>query len=275
MDKPILSGKAWEAREAAEVCPVPVTEITRDGGSRTAAKTLLTENRLAVRVNEQDAMRIVCTPTDLHELVLGRLLTEGIIQSADDIDVLYICPEGTRAEVILREGVLFRTSGTEETPTCCTNNHVLIEGRRDLKPVQPLAWEPAWIWKFEDRFAQDTRLHRLTHSSHSAFLMFRGDIRYEAEDIGRHNALDKVIGMALRDHIDRSECLLYTSGRVPVDMARKAIRAGIPVMVSKEAPTAESVLLAREYGLQLIGGVKKGRMDIYGKSSGDAFTSLS
>ena len=86
---------------------------------------------------------------------------------------------------------------------------------------------------------------------------------YEAEDIGRHNAIDKVIGMALRDDVDLHTSILYTTGRIPVDMARKCIMAGIPVMVSKEAPTVESVLLSKRYGLSLICNVKKDTMYIF------------
>ena len=78
-----------------------------------------------------------------------------------------------------------------------------------------------------------------------------GRILYQCEDLGRHNALDKAVGCALADGVPLGECVLYTSGRVPVDMVRKAIRAGVPALVSKTMPTVQSVELAEEYGLRL------------------------
>ena len=76
------------------------------------------------------------------------------------------------------------------------------------------------------------------------------------EDIGRHNALDKAVGSMLLAGVPLSECVLYTSGRVPMDMVRKAIRAGVPALVSKTMPTVQSLELAQEYGLQLLCGRK-------------------
>jgi len=194
--------------------------------------------------------------------VLGRLLTEGYIRCAEDIDLMYICPKGNEADVMLKGEIPLRPA-EDVTETCCTDNHVLLSTRRELEPVTPMEWQEDWIWTLDAEFQKDTLLHRLTHATHSAFLMKNGEILFEAEDIGRHNAIDKVVGMALRDDVDLQTAVLYTTGRIPVDMARKCIMAGIPVMVSKEAPTVESVLLAKQYGLTLICNVKHDTMCIY------------
>ena len=95
-------------------------------------------------------------------------------------------------------------------------------------------------------------LYRATRAVHSCFLLRAGRILYQCEDLGRHNALDKAVGCALADGVPLGECVLYTSGRVPVDMVRKAIRAGVPALVSKTMPTVQSVELAEEYGLRLL-----------------------
>ena len=80
---------------------------------------------------------------------------------------------------------------------------------------------------------------------------------YRCEDLGRHNALDKAVGCALTEGVPLAECVLFTSGRVPVDMVRKAIRAGVPALVSKSMPTVQSLELAEEYGLKLFIRQKK------------------
>lgn len=91
-------------------------------------------------------------------------------------------------------------------------------------------------------------LYRATHAVHSCLLLRAGKILYRCEDLGRHNALDKAVGCALTEGVPLAECVLFTSGRVPVDMVRKAIRAGVPALVSKSMPTVQSLELAEEYG---------------------------
>ena len=81
--------------------------------------------------------------------------------------------------------------------------------------------------------------------------------------IGRHNALDKVIGYALRHQIDLKECMVYSSGRIPTDMAMKAIYAGIPVLSSKASPTTEAIELAKTYRLTLICAARRDRMKVF------------
>ena len=155
----------------------PGAELVRlpQGGER----LLAVEHAAALLVNEQTAFRVVCTPELLPQLALGRLLTEGWIASADEVEQVAVC------------------------------------------------------------------------AVHSCFLLRAGRILYQCEDLGRHNALDKAVGCALADGVPLGECVLYTSGRVPVDMVRKAIRAGVPALVSKTMPTVQSVELAEEYGLRL------------------------
>ena len=99
-------------------------------------------------------------------------------------------------------------------------------------------------------------LYRATRAVHSCFVLHEGRILCACEDIGRHNALDKAVGSVPLAGVPLSECVLYTSGRVPMDMVRKAIRAGVPALVSKTMPTVQSLELAAEYGLQLLCGRK-------------------
>ena len=99
-------------------------------------------------------------------------------------------------------------------------------------------------------------LYRATRAVHSCFVLHKGEIVFACEDLGRHNALDKAVGCAVLAGLPLAECVLYTSGRVPLDMVRKAIRAGVPVLVSKSMPTVQSAELAAEYGLQLVCGRK-------------------
>ena len=114
-----------------------------------------------------------------------------------------------------------------------------------------------------DTFADGMPLHSVTFATHSCLLARRDEILFSCEDIGRHNALDKVIGYALRHQIDLTECMVYSSGRIPTDMAMKAIYAGIPVLSSKASPTTEAIELAKAYHLTLICAARRDRMKVF------------
>mgnify|MGYP002627283466 CR=1 FL=1 len=164
------------------------------------------------------------------------------------------------------------TPKEEEEPTCCTENHVYLRrlsgeeeetlapeekesgscGSNVAKPTCQAAWKKEWIFGLVNAFAQDSKLHKSTGGTHSCMLAVEDQILYQAEDIGRHNALDKAVGYAVRNQLDRRRCILFTTGRVPTDMLKKVIRAGIPILVSKAIPTADAVELAKANGIALI-----------------------
>lgn len=228
---------------------------------------LLSEHLMEVYINEILTMKLICTPQYLAELVLGRLLTAGIIHSMQEIESLYICETGNRAKLVVKhQNSISSRRFTETTPTCCTGNRILNDyfvHSGAMLPVQPIPWEASWISRLSDQFKKDTPLHRETFATHSCYLAMEDRILFHCEDIGRHNAMDKVIGYALRQGINLTHCIVYTSGRIPVDMAEKAVRAGIPILAGKTAVTAEAVRTAREYGLTLIGMARGNTMTLY------------
>ena len=185
-----------------------------------------TEHAAVIYVNEQPAFRVVCTPQLLPQLALGRLLTEGWIASAEEVEQISVCAEGLKVNIYL--------------------NHPLTARRAAAQEVDTLA----------AAMSAGLPLYQATHAVHSCFVLHEGRILCACEDIGRHNALDKAVGSVLLAGVPLSECVLYTSGRVPMDMVRKAIRAGVPALVSKTMPTVQSLELAAEYGLQFVCGRK-------------------
>ena len=255
----------YESIEQAKSAPCRV--VHRDGTTSDKNSLLLNEHIIEIYVSEVPAYRIVCSPSHLTELVLGRLLTEGIITSTDDINLLYLCKGGTRARVFLSDTSrqFSKNQSPETVATCCTGSKTLADfcRRSELKKVQPAAFSPEWIFSLAESVNTNTRLYSSTHSSHSCLLQRRGEILVCCEDVGRHNALDKAVGWALSHNVKLSECILYTSGRVPVDMTMKAIRSGVGVFVSKAAPTDKSVTLARQYGLTLIGSAHPDSYEIF------------
>lgn len=243
------------------------THFSSRGQSFRYPDDLVAEHTMEIYLNDTPAYEVVCSPTDLPELVLGRLLSNGVIQSTDEVELLYLCENGLRAKVYLPEWEPATDHpGVEQVSTCCTGNRTIADLFRNQTPprhLRPIAYEQRWIFRLAEAMKEDMPLYAATHGTHSCLLMHKGEILRRAEDIGRHNALDKVLGWALMQGIPLEECIVYTSGRIPVDMVMKVIRAGVPVLASKAMPTRESVLLAEEFGLSLIGAARKDSMVVF------------
>lgn len=240
--------------------------LTRKGTVKKVFDALQEESLLKVYVNDILTMQLGCSANHLVELVVGRLFTEGMIRSEDEIDSMSICEKSMRAEVYLKDRKADLSNHTiETTPTCCTNNKTLnnfFGTGEPLKPVKPIAWTPEWIFRLTDAFAKDKTIHKKTNGTHSAYLATPDKILCVREDIGRHNAFDKAIGWALNYDVDLTKCAMFTSGRVPTDMVTKAIRAHIPILISKAVATDKTVQIARKFNLTLICSAHTDAIDI-------------
>ncbi len=238
---------------------IPKTETLTARVMKVSGETLETEDvlireqDLEVSVNGTPVVRLCCTPEHLTELVLGRLCTEGIIRSAEEVEHLFICGEGNIAELRLSSECDFQPyTGAE--PTCCTANQQLWEraDSREPEAMTPVTPQPEEVFQMAEVFRKDGELHRSTSGTHSCYIRLEDGRILGFEDIGRHNALDKAVGAMLLEGSDPGKCMLYTTGRVPRDMVKKAVAARIPVLVSKAVPTAEAVRMAKQYGLTLV-----------------------
>lgn len=243
--------------QSETVSPHVAWRVSADGSEQAEDLAVLVEHDLDVYVNEVLTMRVVCTPNHLVDLVIGRLFSEGIVAGVDDVDSIYLCEYGTRARVTLHErrADFSRKDVLDVVPSCCTGNKTYNHYFDDDDPpskVVPIKWDRAWVFAAAAAFAQDSPLHRRTFGTHSCYLLLDGEILCCREDLGRHNAFDKVLGAALRAGVDLTRAMVFSSGRLPVDMVMKAIRAGVPILATKAVPTDATIALAREYDLTLI-----------------------
>lgn len=240
--------------------------VNADGSREKALSRIVREHFLDLYINEKLAVKLVCTPADLVELVMGRMVSEGYIDTADDVESVYICNFGSKARIFLkREPELSQT--VENEPTCCTGNQVLLTNSgKEMRRLRKTDWKSEWIFRLADEFASGSRIHRTTKGTHSCYLSVNGEIVFSSEDIGRHNAMDKVIGYVVMHGIEREQCILYTTGRVPTDMVKKVITSGIPVLVSKAVPTDAAVEMARRYNLTLICKAWPDRYEIFSEA---------
>lgn len=214
---------------------------------------LLNEHLMKVYINEREAMSLVCTGTNLVELVIGRIISEGIVHSIDEIDNIYICEYGLRAKIFIKSDISDKFKENEEITSCCQDNRTYLKGKYKLEKIKNvLKITDNDIFNIAEAFNEDSKIHRITSGTHAAYLYMDNKIVKSFEDIGRHNALDKIIGYIYMNRIISEKCIVFTTGRVPVDMARKAIYSKLGCLVSKAVPTSDAVDLAKEYNLNLI-----------------------
>lgn len=243
------------------------TYVGKEGAPTAAQEELLTEYGLHVYANGRFLMTLVCTPEAIEDLVLGRLYTDGFVQSLDEVISLTIQEESFQVQVELKDFSEEMSDHKEQFVDTDNMGFRLACLQRKPVPLQAGTFIlPEWIYSIAAVFEQDTVLHQKTYGTHSCFLGRKGEVLFSCEDIGRHNAIDKVIGRALRSGIDLTETILFTSGRIPLDMVEKVIRAKIPVFVTKAKPTIQSVECAAQYGLTLIGSATHRGYKIYTSS---------
>ena len=232
------------------------------------------EEPLEVRVNGQSVAVMMRTPGHDEELATGFLLTESVIESADDIAEIQHRPDldpeavGNSLEVTLKK----ETDLSELTRHVFTSSSCGVCGKATIEsvfqqfsPIERgitlnsdfLLELPGKLRKQQETFDRTGGLHA------SALFSTEGELLLLREDVGRHNALDKVIGRSLRDQIDLSKMVLLVSGRISFELMQKALAGGIPAVAGISAPSSLAVKLARDSGQILVGFLRERGFNVY------------
>jgi FdhD protein len=246
---------------------VEVLHIDREG-SAIRTEWTAREFPLTIMLNGEQLVTVLCSPGELEALAVGFLFSEGIIRAKEEITGLTLDAERgiiriRTAEDKTADGKLF----AKRVLTTGCGRGIAFYSYADLdrkkKVLSDLKVTPEAVLSLSWRFQGASELYRTTHGVHSAALCDPENILFFAEDIGRHNAVDKVLGRCLLEGITVADRILITSGRISSEILFKTAGSGIPVIVSKSAPTDMGVDLARELGITLIGFVRGGGMNVY------------
>jgi FdhD protein len=263
-----------------------VTRVTVDpGGLSERADLLAAEEPLGIRIDGQAVSLTMRTPGDDIDLAAGFLVSEGIVASAADIAAIRICDGqqcghdhagddeiGNVADITLRPGLTFERDPRRSflTSSACgvcgkaSIEDLHVPGRFDLFN-DPVLVTAAVLAGLPDKLRDAQRIFERTGGLHAAGLFSaEGELLAVREDVGRHNAVDKVVGWALQAGLlPLTGRILLVSGRASFELVQKAVLAGIPVLAAVSAPSSLAVGLAADAGLTLVGFLRGGSMNVY------------
>ncbi|MBI5489874.1 MAG: formate dehydrogenase accessory sulfurtransferase FdhD [Deltaproteobacteria bacterium] len=213
------------------------------------------ERPIRLIVNGREIATLVGSPHEVRFLVAGFLRTQGWVREADDLLVLGVCEDSTEAVIRIRgevpgqlTPVLTSGCGTGISFTLAAGpaRRAPAEARFGAESIFAMMRE---MGKVSERYGRHGGIHSAAASDGEKILL-------HAEDIGRHNTIDRLAGRALLGGIDLAGCLLLTSGRVSSEMAAKAASLGVALIASRTSPTDMAVRICRESGIGLVGYVR-------------------
>ena len=224
------------------------------------------EQPVTVYVNGERFLTLLCSPFDLEPLVLGYLWMEKVIAGLDEVTGLSVSEVDGRAEVTLTRPVTLPTERIL-TSGCGGGITFRIDPRLFPRVRSTLKVKPEALAARLHDLLRDARHYHASRGIHGAALADADRVLLIAEDVGRHNAVDKLKGLALLRGLPTDDRILLSTGRVSSEMLLKAARMGVPLIASRTSPTEMAVALAEQLGITVAGYVRGDGLNLY---AGDA-----
>jgi FdhD protein len=228
------------------------------------------EKPLHLFVNNAYWATILCSPQNLREMAVGHLLSEGIIKSTSEVEEVNLkenessCYVKLKAEVKVEDRLRLSRLHARVVTSACGGGSPYQYTRKPHKIKSKLAVKADIVFNSVNQLNFKAELFRKTGGVHAAAIYKAdGSLVALAEDVGRHNAVDKAIGIAALSQTDFSECFLASSGRLSGDVVFKAAKVGLPIAASLAAALSSGIEMATLANLTLAGFVRGKRMNIY------------
>jgi len=232
------------------------------GKWETLGRNVIVETPVSLTVNGEVLITLMCTPTDLEALAVGFLYNEGILKDKQEIEFVQVCKHEDNVDIWLKHAIEHpkqwrRTSG-------CTGgaSAIILE---KIKPelINGFVLAPSAINLMVDALSEAQILYRKVGGVHTSILSDGKRAVVTAEDVGRHNSLDKIAGRCLLDDIKLPRRILATTGRISSEMIQKAARIGSSVVISRTSASSLSVDLAEKWGITMIGYARPQQFLVY------------
>ncbi|MFC2053187.1 formate dehydrogenase accessory sulfurtransferase FdhD [Chloroflexota bacterium] len=245
----------------------PVEQIVYKVGQRVIIDSeVIVEAPVSLTVNGELWLTLLCTPINLEALAVGFLYNESLIQSFDEIGSVQVCSSGDNIDVWINHSVKkpekwLRTSGCTGgitfvgTENSSTSPSVLDFSETHITPLQ--------VNIFLDELLQAQSLYHEVGGVHTSAVSDGNSILAYAEDIGRHNTLDKIAGHCLMEGIILSRPIIVTTGRISSEMLQKSSRLGASFVISRSAASSLSIQMAQAWGITLIGYARRNQFRVY------------
>ena len=251
-----------------------VAELSRD--------SVVTEEPLEIRLQGESLAVTMRTPGHDEELAAGFALTEGLVDHPEDLEAVRPCADATWGNIVELE--LAQSAGVQDSRAARAKREMFLSSSCGLcgkeaidrirQQVAPLAKgpvvSPELLENLPERMLAEQDAFATTGGLHAAALFSAtGQLVVLREDVGRHNAVDKVLGHELLlGRLPLSESILLVSGRLSFEIVQKAGRAGIPMLCAISAPSSLAIDLAVEIDMTLVGFLRAGRMNVYTDAAG-------
>lgn len=239
--------------------------IFEDGAWRPVTHAITEEALVRIHVNGREMATFMCTPHEQDELALGFLRSEGVIRGPDDVRRIVVCPSGACVEVWLQQADIEPPSPSRRiiTSGCgggvtfddLSDQHAPLESGFSLTPDQLFS-------RMRDMY-QAAGLYGVTQGIHASALTDGERLLLIAEDVGRHNTIDRLWGKALKQGVDTRGLALLATGRISSEMLGKAAKMGVPIVASRTSATSLSVALGRAWNITVAGYVRRNTLRVY------------
>ncbi|MDD5711764.1 MAG: formate dehydrogenase accessory sulfurtransferase FdhD [Smithellaceae bacterium] len=243
-----------------------ITTLHREG-AELANQLIAEEVPLTIDLNGKELATLLCSPIDLKDLITGFLFTSGLIVDASSVRKIVIDEERWKASVEIETSGLPEEMVFKRVYTSGCGKGIIFHNPLDIaqRGVMPEGFiiDGVKLMDLMQQFLTSSEEHKLTRGVHSAALADGEGIVILRDDIGRHNALDKIIGAALATGLSLTDKVVLSSGRISSEILSKVLRAGLPILVSAGSPTNQAVKLARKVNLTLVGRARGNRLNVY------------
>jgi len=223
---------------------------------------VIVETPVTLTVNGEDWLTFMCTPVDLEAMAVGFLFNEGLIKTASDIASVHLCASGDVLDVWTYQKLEKPTNWRRTTG--CTGGITAVDTEVIARPIlNGATLSTASVEALIGQLFESQRLYRTSGGVHTSALSDGKQICVVAEDIGRHNTLDKIAGRVLLENISLPQKIILTTGRISSEMLQKSSRLSAAVVISRTSPSSLSIELAEYLGITLIGYARRNRFNVY------------